>query len=302
LLVWLNGGFGVDIFFIISGFVMMLTAPAFARRVNGTWDFALRRIVRVAPLYWAATTAKLVVLLLAPAVVLHTTLDWPYVVKSYLFLPAYAEDGSIAPLLAVGWTLLFEMFFYLLLTVALALGFNLFNFSAAVLLACAAGSLFVPERPPAYLMYLNPLVLEFLLGMAFARWATKASMGLATSVGLSVVGTVIIIAFPGDLVDRVGIVRAIGPALLVLGVVGLERHVRRFPPALVFLGAASYSLYLMHPLIAPLGPAMLSRVGLVWPVTSVLLCVILSLSAGVAVFVLFERPITIRLGRLVRRR
>jgi len=203
----------------------------------------LRRLIRITPLHWLATTVKLAAMLLVPGVVLHAALDWTYVAKSYLFIPAYALDGTIAPLLAVGWTLLFEMFFYLVFAAALALRANLIAFCGAVMLLCAAGSLLKPNPAPAYMMYLHPIVIEFLIGMA----------------------------------------------VLVLGVIGLERHVRRFPRALVFLGAASYALYLMHPLISPLAPALLARAGLIWPAASVLACIALALGLTPVVFVLFER-------------
>jgi exopolysaccharide production protein ExoZ len=300
--VWTNGGAGVDVFFIISGFVMMITAGKFERRSGGWADFALRRLVRVVPLYWLATTVKLATMLLMPAVVLHATLDWGYVAKSYLFVPAYADDGTIAPLMGVGWTLLFEMFFYAVFTLALALRVNLLAFCGGVLLLCAAGSLVKPDPFPAYMMYLDPLVLEFLIGMAFARWATGARLNLVTCIGLCAVGFAIIFAFPDASFDNAGLLRAIGPALVVLGVISIERHVRSFPRPLVFLGAASYSLYMMHPLIAPLGPALLRRAGLVWPIPSVLLSIALALLTALIIFMLFEQPVTNRLVRLLRLR
>jgi peptidoglycan/LPS O-acetylase OafA/YrhL len=299
--VWINGGAGVDVFFIISGFVMMVTAAKFER--PGGWrDFALRRLIRIVPLYWLATTIKLAAMLVIPAVVLHATLDWPYIAKSYLFLPAYAPDGTIAPLLGVGWTLLFEMFFYALFTLALGLRVNLIGFCGAILLLCAVGASLKPVPAPAYLMYLNPIVLEFLVGMAFARWATGWRLSRTICAALCAAGLAVIFAFPGASFDEAGLLRAIGPALLVLGVIGSEWHVRRFPRALVFLGAASYSLYLVHPLISPLGPAVLRRIGLISPALSIAACILLALFAAVAVFLLFERPVTNRLGGWARRR
>lgn len=298
--VWLDGGAGVDVFFIISGFVMFITAPRFVGHANGWRAFAGRRLVRIVPLYWLATTLKLAALLLVPGAVLHGTLDPVYIVKSYLFIPAYGPDGSIAPVMAVGWTLLFEMFFYFVFAVALALRAPLLPFCGAVLLACAAGSLLVPAPPPAWAMYLNPIVLEFLIGMAFARWAVSWRLSRPACVVLCVAGAGAILAFPNAAFDQAGLLRAVGPALLVLGVIGLERHVRRFPPALVYLGAASYSLYMVHPLISPLGPALLHRAGVPSPALSILLCIALALVAAVAAFQLFERPVTARLAARLR--
>ena len=106
------GSAGVDVFFVISGFIMVhSTAEAFARP-GAPWLFLARRLVRLAPLYWLITTIFVVVALVEAR---HTGLaaDAPrWFAASYAFLFYPHGDAGDFPLYAQGWTLNFEMFFY----------------------------------------------------------------------------------------------------------------------------------------------------------------------------------------------
>ena len=108
---WAVGAKGVDIFFVIIGFVMVISSRYLVSVDDGWKEFFKKRLIRVAPLYWAATSFKLIVLLLAANFVLHAKLDWWMILKSYFFIPSHNIDGEIKPFLGVGWTLVFEMFF-----------------------------------------------------------------------------------------------------------------------------------------------------------------------------------------------
>ncbi len=123
--VWDFGRIGVFLFFAISGFVMVVTNPPGSSDVPGNWRrFGLKRLIRVVPPYWLATTLKLGALVAVPATVLHAELAPGSTIASYFFLPTHNIDGKVQPLLGVGWTLLFEMLFYLLFTLALFLRVN----------------------------------------------------------------------------------------------------------------------------------------------------------------------------------
>ena len=102
------GSAGVDLFFVISGFVMLYSSERLFGRPWASAQFFKRRLVRIVPLYWLATTA--LVLLVAPFA------GTKAVIASLLFWP-YPAGG--APLLNVGWTLNIEMFFYLVFAAAL---------------------------------------------------------------------------------------------------------------------------------------------------------------------------------------
>jgi exopolysaccharide production protein ExoZ len=130
-----TGGAGVDIFFVISGFVMIISSQSLLTRSDGWKQFGLRRIVRIVPLYWSLLTLKLVTLLLVPSVLRVTHIAPWAIIGSYLFVPSFNHDGDIAPILFVGWTLNFEMFFYLLLAIALKFRLDPFKFVGGVFAA-----------------------------------------------------------------------------------------------------------------------------------------------------------------------
>lgn len=168
------GGYGVDLFFIISGFIMLVT----------TWDkpigpaeFIKHRIRRVVPLYWLATLLMVGAAVVAPA--LFKTLKWDAeaLVKSLLFVPYYSLSfpGNVEPLLVPGWSLNYEMFFYALFAGLLLVGRNwrVPVMVGVLSLLTAAGLIWRPTAA-ALVVYLNPVLLEFGAGMILGRlWVMR---------------------------------------------------------------------------------------------------------------------------------
>ena len=104
------GAAGVDIFFVISGFVMWTLA---ATRPVSTWAFYRDRLLRIAPLYWIVTLVMAVGALAGLFPRIRLTAD--HVIASLAFVPHRSpSNGEIWPLLTQGWTLNLEMFFYLI--------------------------------------------------------------------------------------------------------------------------------------------------------------------------------------------
>jgi exopolysaccharide production protein ExoZ len=155
--VWPLGAAGVDVFFVISGFVMVLSA---SRRAN--WRAFLRaRLRRIVPLYWLCSLAKMGGLFAAGDT---ARLGLSYCLRSLLFLPVHDAAGLLKPVLPVGWTLSFEMLFYGLCAVALGAGMAPAVFVPPVLLALSL----VPHGGSALGELASPIVLEFVYGMALA--------------------------------------------------------------------------------------------------------------------------------------
>ena len=109
---------GVDVFFVISGFIMVHASTRLFGAEGGARAFLARRIARIVPIYWAVTTLYLAVALAVPDLLNRELLGWPLVVASYLFIPMARPDGLVQPLYGLGWTLNYEMFFYALFAVA----------------------------------------------------------------------------------------------------------------------------------------------------------------------------------------
>ena len=83
------------------------------------WTSIQHRIVRIVPLYWFLTTAKLILVFLFADLALRSSLDFDYVAGSYLFFPVVDGAGHFRPLLPVGWTLTYEFLFYFLFATGL---------------------------------------------------------------------------------------------------------------------------------------------------------------------------------------
>ncbi|PDT17027.1 acyltransferase [Rhizobium sp. J15] len=165
---FLYGETGVDIFFVLSGFVMWLTTSG---RAMSPVDFARRRIRRIVPLYWLATLFSAVVALVAPSLLKSTVFDLPHLVASLFFLPwaNAADPGTITPVVVPGWTLNYEMFFYFVFALLLPLSEArripaMFAVFAVILIACRL----LPETT-ATRFYGEPIMLEFLAGVVLGR-------------------------------------------------------------------------------------------------------------------------------------
>ena len=111
------GGYGVDVFFVISGYIMArILDPA----SGSSSDFFLRRrILRIVPPYWFFTICLFCIAYVAPQFMVSTHANGVELLKSLFFIPFLKENGYIRPILFVGWSLNFEMLFYLALAIAL---------------------------------------------------------------------------------------------------------------------------------------------------------------------------------------
>lgn len=132
LTVWDVGTQGVPIFFVISGFVMALTSQRLPRGAAGAKEFILSRLIRIVPLYWALNLLKLCQLALLPALAFANP-DIGNIILSLLFVPSRNSAGAIETFYGVGWTLNFEMFFYLVFAIAILNQARVVIFVGAVL-------------------------------------------------------------------------------------------------------------------------------------------------------------------------
>ena len=101
------GGFGVDVFFVISGFVIYLITD------SGHKNFFVKRLIRIVPIYWLFTIGISIIALLEPQLLRSASFDVTQIIASLFFIPYWTENAGFAPILTLGWTLNFEMLFYL---------------------------------------------------------------------------------------------------------------------------------------------------------------------------------------------
>jgi peptidoglycan/LPS O-acetylase OafA/YrhL len=172
------GTFGVDIFFVISGYIMAMIV---ARNPE---KFFLRRLIRILPLYWVATLGVFALAAWKPQLMMHTRVNFRELAMSLLFIPFY-KGGDVThpnPVLFVGWTLNYEMFFYVVLALCLRVNRRIATVLASivlvvVMLACRAAG----QRYAATLLYGDGIMLEFVLGMLAFSLEARASVRRAAS-------------------------------------------------------------------------------------------------------------------------
>ena len=291
--IWRVGGAGVDIFFVISGFVIVLASRGRGKDAWVGWQsFLARRGLRIFPMYWLATLVNLAIFFILPGAVLHSKLEIGDILQWFLLVPTYNSDGRIEPLIGVAWTLYFETFFYALFALSLYLRRSPFAVVAPILLVCAATSLLRRPGWPPIAVYLDPKVLEFLIGMLIAASKDRLTNHPNGGALTAAIGVVLMLNFGaiGGLLEFV--VRATASAMIVGGTVALEsRLAGRVGKPLLFLGAASYAIYLIHPLVVPAVPMLLRKLGMVNATLSVVGCIAVGLVIPAIVYHWAEKPI-----------
>jgi glycosyltransferase involved in cell wall biosynthesis/peptidoglycan/LPS O-acetylase OafA/YrhL len=234
--IWRGAAAGVDVFFVISGFVMMLSASRLPGVPHAGRVFLWARLRRIVPLYWLCSLFKIAALVWSGGA---ARLDLVYCLGSLLFLPVHDTTGLFKPVLPVGWTLSFEMLFY--------------GVFAAVLASGRSPALYVP--PVLLILTLlplgalcNPILLEFTYGIALAvlwqrGWLAAAKAGPP----LLMAGGAGIVLLPALLPGLRFLAWGVPAACMVAGMLCLERVWRAILPRfLVSLGDASYAIYLTH--------------------------------------------------------
>ena len=309
LLPWAGG---VDVFFVISGFIIVHAAAAHAAGPRGRRRFLAHRIARVVPLYWLVTALYLAVGLALPAALSGAggPPDAGSVAASFLFWPAARPDGSIQPLYGLGWTLNGEMAFYALFAVGLGWGrrARVAWLVAALAAIVAAGAWLRPASVPLA-FWSSPVMMEFALGalIAFAR-DEGLRLGRPVRAALALLGLVLLWRVAQDGADLDGFRRplALGiPAACLVAAAALgdprTRGGRASPAlsALAALGDASYALYLVHPFVLRglrEGLVRANLAALLDPWATLALMLALSVAAALLVHAFVERPMT-RLAR-----
>ena len=252
---WWAGAAGVDIFFVISGYVMSLSSGRLARRKGGATVFLKRRLERIVPIYWIATTLKVALLFWVPALGLRGLGGSWHVVASYLFLPSWNTMHAALPVVPVGWTLNFEMLYYALFTLALALKVPPLRMLAPLLIALALVPLAIHARVYAVLTWCDPILLEFLFGMLLERaWrhGWKLRPGLAWVVLCVAMGLLVLLPRQDGTLLR-PLLWGLPAMAMLAAVLSLEDSVgRRVPPWMLLIGDASYSIYLTHGFVLPM--------------------------------------------------
>jgi exopolysaccharide production protein ExoZ len=317
-----TGAAGVDLFFVISGFIMGCTMRHEFGLPGAPLLFFVRRLARIAPLYWLATVCLMLYWIPIGTSMQQESVDGLTVVTSFLLIFHVQPNGSWTPILGQGWTLNYEMYFYALFSAALFFRRRAALVTLLGLLIAAgwSGPMLSTAVPFGIRFAMNGLLWEFAFGVFIAllyteglhlpRWGTItmiiAGIGLifSTTFGreYSELGNLIAMQFN---------LRAIhwgGPcALIVAGAVFLRPIGTTSLPwrAAVFVGNLSYSLYLFHGLLMMAFERELEPVGahillLLGPFGYVIALTICTIAMAAVIFLLIEKPLTNTLSGLIK--
>lgn len=298
------GGAGVDIFFVLSGFIITYSCFHLTSDTANLPGYLRRRFVRIYPPYWVLFFVFLLMhWLFWNHYHQHDIFELDKMLGSLLLLPGHEMVNGVS------WTLTYELFFYVLFA-----GFFLVKRKIvfAVVLALYGVLLVLigeTERDPWMTILLFPMNIEFLLGIVVAFLWKKLNVPLAKILLIAGITWFIaggwlavhnITAFHGSL-NRV-VLFGLPSSLIIISLIRLEREGSMVRPSrlLLALGDASYSIYLIHlPLLAA-GIRVLASAGITDATLLHFLTILLIIAicvAGLLFYRWVEQPLIARLNR-----
>lgn len=296
-----KGAFGVDIFFVISGFIMYHSLSAKAESGRG---FFARRLVRIVPAYWVFNAlALLLSVICVEACKPFTNWSLPRLVQSLLFIPP-GRLISGNPYYSVGWTLNFEMFFYGLLALCLAWSPRWkFGLAAAILVVA-------PCVWPSGWMYSKILgsmrLFEFAIGIGIGWGYVRLNhLDNVAAIGRMVLALLLFsvsLASLFGLEGQPGSILAAG-ALVAAALCAPMKDTGAFTASSLRLGELSYSTYLAHPLVLCLLFALFGNIFApgVEPLVLVLISVAVYFASAISYRYVEKGAITDHFRRFVNR-
>ncbi|HEX4423681.1 MAG TPA: acyltransferase [Kofleriaceae bacterium] len=300
---WDVGSRGVDVFFVISGFIIAYIGTSKPEQ------FFRRRLIRVVPFYWAATLVVFALVTISPASFRTTTASVSHLIHSLLFIP-HEQQGEMQPTLILGWSLNFEMFFYVLFALALRISQKWSPvLSVGWIVAFVIAIHTFAGNNAITSFYARPIVLEFCYGIGvfyLFSWASANQARLTRIPGLKwmlivlLAGNLIALnvfeeyyrnTVPRFLVAGIPAFFIVASALLLEKLYGLTTKNR----LIYLLGESSYIVYLVHPYIVFTVLRVAFKHASDWPAPAIvgLLVFLLALTSAIAIAVhlWFEKPV-----------
>ena len=299
---WQFGRAGVDFFFVLSGFIIAFVHAEDIGMPTAFRSFWIKRVVRIYPLYILVTIPWLLLLWISPTAD-RSERDVMHVLASLVLWPEVPE-----PVLGVGWSLRHELAFYAMFSLMIwrkRLGEGLMLLWFAVILGGMVYQMFEGEPPfgggSLGTVFLRGFNLDFIFGIVVARILRQGALSQAR--WLLTAGVVIFLATGmyesyGPLIMHEWPVRnlsyALGAALMLAGMGSLDMTGIKTPRLAIRLGAASYSIYLVHlPVLVVLefGMRFMPHIHEIPIELRHAAAVLVTLAIGVAVSEIVEQPL-----------
>ena len=287
------GASGVDIFFVVSGFIMTVTT---AHRPLAWHEFLVKRVIRLMPIYWTLTLIKAASLVVLPSLVLFSVFSLPNIITSLLLVPYDTPGRGVVPLIIVAWTLEIELMFYVVFAVSKQLCGKAWMVAVAGCFGTLTTAAALCPGCTVLHFYAQPIIFEFLFGIALALlFLCGVRLPGALAVPILALATATLLMVP----EGSGAVRLVTwglPATVIVGsAVSIEQcyGAWRWRP-MVFLGNSSYSLYLTHSLAVPflMLPLKLLHPGELGSYFYLMPMMVLQIGLGCIHYRFIERPLT----------
>lgn len=271
------GANGVDVFFVLSGFVMLHSQ---LQKKRSAWNFFKFRLIRIIPIYWFVTMIVVFSYFLVPLSSFNSTIPSIEMILQSLFFLSAAISGN-SPVLGVGWTLEWEMLFYLIF--AFSLLFSKWNKSYLFIIIFFIFTIIVTSEF---------IIIEFLYGMLIAYLYDQYSVGHKKGLAIAIVGFVFLLCsinqLDSEYFHRV-IVWGLPSFLIIFGLVYAKQYKSLL---LEYLGNASYSIYLIHFLFISVFYKVINNMSIVLNNDFLAFsCLIGSILCGAILYSFIEKPL-----------
>ncbi len=300
------GIWGVDIFFVISGFVMMYITE----KENNL--FFLKRLIRVVPLYWIATSVIFLIALIKPDYLISTTANFEYLLKSLFFIPFNKNELGHFPILSLGWTLNYEIIFYALFSLSLIFfkDKKVLFVSSMIILFIIINN-FLSGKNFIFWVYSNLIFLEFIFGMVvykiWYRYFNKFKINLRNKIILIMIALILTfylnshgfeVLFLADL-ESSRIIRFGIPSFFLIFIFLFFLSDIKFPKIFIILGDASYCIYLIHPFLIKFfyNVFSINQYNFTIQIISQIFIVFFILWLSIMIFLFIETPISKKLKK-----
>lgn len=289
---WFDIGFsGVDLFFIISGFIMCYVTNN--KPISFT-NFFGNRIKRIIPLYWVLTLISLFIYLTYPHLV-NSSGGKTSIISSFTLIP----NGDKL-LIQNGWTLSYEFLYYIIFSLFIMLTENrLLRYCGicTLILILVIIGFYTEPIIPFFKFITHNLLLEFSFGILSFLIINNLKINKGLSILLIVLGLLALIINNNFItnMDPRSIYLGVPMFLIFTGVVGLECYFLKTKAFLLnafeFLGNVSFSLYLSHPFVLVLAARLLNSMNVKNPYVFTSLMIIISIVCGSIVYQFVERKL-----------
>lgn len=286
------GNIGVYIFFVISGYIMSYTTKNKIFNIAYANTFIRKRVKRIYPLYWIYLSIFL--MLWVAGLAMRSYHYSPFqIISSYLLIPYGITDNKITPpVLAQGWTLIYEMFFYITFSLLIMLGTNK-KIMPLILLALFSSLMAISQLTLFPIKELNIffskwLLFLFVIGILIERnqqVITKTLSGIDNYILWSLAATIILLA---TYIDKPVIIDYLLSVLALILILPIDQDRKD----LLKIGDASYTIYLSHSFVVLAYGIMSKNISNMWIcLIAGLITMLISVTLGIFLYGKIEKRI-----------